>query len=96
MGGLIAINLLLGFVLRGIIDNWAHIGGLVTGMWIGLLIPPTRVPSLRSMWTRPGPTPGTLVPAFGASGTRAVRVVGLVGLAGFLLLLWTLGSAAWG
>lgn len=96
IGVLIAINLVLGFVFRGIIDNWAHIGGLVTGMWIGLLIPPTRVPSLRSMWTRPGPTPGTLVPAFGASGTRVVRVVGLVALAGFLLLLWTLGSAAWG
>ena len=96
MGGLIAINLLLGFVLRGVVDNWAHIGGLVTGLWIGLLLPPTRVPSLRSMWTRPGPTPGTVVPAFGASGARTVRVVGLVALAGFLLLLWTLGSAAWG
>ena len=96
MGGLIAINLLLGFVLRGVVDNWAHIGGLVTGMWIGLLLPPTRVPSLRSMWMRPGPTPGTVEPAFGASGARTVRVAGLVALAGFLALLWTLGAAAWG
>ena len=96
LGGLIAINLLFGLVLRDTVDNWAHIGGLVTGLWIGLLFPPTRIPSLRSMWLRPGETPGTVVPAFGAGGSRAIRAVGLVGLAGFLLVLWTLGAAAWG
>jgi membrane associated rhomboid family serine protease len=95
LGGLIAINLLFGFLVPGI-DNWAHIGGLVAGLWIGLLLPPGRVPTIRSMWMRPGPTPGTTAPAFGPSGTRAVRVAGLVALGGFLLLLWTLGMAAWG
>ena len=31
---LVILNLILGFTLGGI-DNWAHIGGLVTGLWIG-------------------------------------------------------------
>jgi rhomboid protease GluP len=94
-GGLIAINLLFGILVPGI-DNWAHIGGLVTGLWVGFLIPPGRVPTLRSMWLRPGAAPGTVVPAFGPSLTRAIRVGGLVALVGFMLLLWTLGAAAWG
>ena len=94
LGGLIAINLLFGILVPGI-DNWAHIGGLVGGLWIGALYAPTRVPSLRSMWVRSGPTAGTVVPVFGASGTRAARAAGTIALAGFLLLLWTLGVAAW-
>ncbi len=96
MGGLIAINLLLGFVLRGVVDNWAHIGGLVTGMWIGLLFPPTRIPTIRSMWMRPGAAPGTVAPVFGTGGSLAIRAAGLVALTGFLMLLWTVGAAAWG
>jgi membrane associated rhomboid family serine protease len=96
MGGLIAINLLIGFVFGDTIDNWAHIGGLVTGAWIGLLFPPTRVPTLRSLWLRPGPTPGTVVEAFGTSGTRAARAAGLLALAALFLVLWSLGVATWG
>ncbi len=95
LGGLIAINLLFGLLVPGI-DNWAHIGGLVAGLWIGLLFPPSRMPTLRSMWMRTGSVPGTVVPVFGASGTRAIRVGGLVALAVFLGLLWTLGMAVWG
>ena len=95
LGGLIAINLLFGLLVPGI-DNWAHIGGLVAGLWIGLLFPPTRVPTLRSMWMRTGSVPGTVAPVFGAGGTRAIRVGGLVALAVFLGLLWTLGMAVWG
>ncbi len=96
MGGLIAINLLIGFVFGDTIDNWAHIGGLVTGIWIGVLFPPTRIPTLRSMWLRPGPTPGVAVQAFGEVGTRALRVAGLIALAALFVVLWTLGVAAWG
>ena len=96
MGGLIAINLLIGFMFGGTIDNSAHIGGLVTGVWIGVLFPPTRVPTMRSLWLRPGATPGTMVPVFGTSGTRAARVAGLVALAALFLVLWTLGVAIWG
>jgi rhomboid protease GluP len=96
MGGLIAFNLLLGFMLSGTVDNWAHIGGLVSGLWVGLLFAPSRIPTMRSLWMRPGAAPGTMVPAFGAGGMRTIRVVGLMGLAVFYLFLWTLGAAAWG
>ncbi len=52
------LNLILGFTVLGNVDNWAHIGGLVTGLWLGVLLAPTKVPTLRSMWVRPGATPG--------------------------------------
>ncbi len=96
MGGLIAINLLIGFMFGATIDTSAHIGGLITGVWIGVLFPPTRVPTMRSLWLRPGATPGTMVPVFGTSGTRAARVAGLVALGALFLVLWTMGVATWG
>ncbi len=94
LGGLIAINLVFGFVVPGI-DNMAHLGGLLTGFWLGALFPPSRVPTLRSLWMRPGPTPGTMVPVFGSSGMQAVRIAGLLLLAAAFLVLWSLGVAAW-
>lgn len=92
---LIAINLLLGATVAGI-DNWAHIGGLVTGLWLGVLFLPTGVPTLRSMWLKPGPQPGTAVPIVGRSGLVAIEVGGLLALAAGFWVLWTLGIAAWG
>lgn len=94
LGALLAINLVFGLLIPGI-DNMAHIGGLVTGLWFGLLFVPTRVPTLRSMWYRPGPAPGTMVPVYGAAGTRAIRIGGLIALGVGFWLLWTLGVAKW-
>jgi len=90
---LIVLNLALGFTGQGI-DNWAHIGGLVAGLWTGVLLAPTAVPTLRSMWMRKGAN-GAMAPAFGAAGNRGVRVAGFLLLAAFLVLLWTMGIAAW-
>lgn len=92
---LIAINLLLGATVAGI-DNWAHVGGLITGLWLGVLFLPTGVPTLRSMWLKPGPQPGTAVPIVGRGGLVAVEVGGLIALAAGFWVLWTLGIAAWG
>jgi membrane associated rhomboid family serine protease len=92
---LIAINLVFGLSVSGI-DNWAHIGGLVSGLWLGALLPPTGVPTMRSLWRRPGPQPGTTVPAFGGTGTRALQMAGIAGLAAAFAVLWTLGNAFWG
>lgn len=39
IGGIAAINLLIGFTLPGI-DNWGHLGGLVCGAVAGLLLAP--------------------------------------------------------
>lgn len=91
---LIVINLLFGLTTP-LVDNWAHIGGLITGLWLGVLLAPSRVPTLRSMWLRPGPTPGSIVPAFGETGTLGLRVAGAMALAVFFLLLWSMGVAAW-
>jgi len=92
---LVILNLILGFTVLGNVDNWAHIGGLVTGLWLGVLLAPTKVPTLRSMWLRPGATPGTTEPVFGGTGTLAIRIGGLAGLGVFFGLLWMLGIAAW-
>ena len=78
------------------VDNWAHIGGLVTGLTLGALLPPTGVPTLRSLWRRAGPQPGTTVPVFGEGGTTGVRIAGLVALAAAFAGLWLLGAAFWG
>jgi hypothetical protein len=48
------INLFIG-ISAGLvgfgIENSAHIGGLVTGLILGVLIQPTRVESMRRRWT---------------------------------------------
>ncbi len=94
LGGLLAINLLFGFVVQGI-DNFAHIGGLISGVWLGLLLAPTNVPTLRSLWRRPGPVPGTTVPAFGAGGTVVIRLAGIIALLGLFAALFAIGVGAW-
>jgi hypothetical protein len=94
--GIVILNLIIGFAFGGFIDNWAHIGGLVTGLVLGALFTPSRVPTMRSMWLRPGQTPGTTVPVFGSGGTRAVQVAGLAVLAIGFGVLWTIGVSAWG
>jgi membrane associated rhomboid family serine protease len=93
--GLVILNLILGFALPGI-DNWAHIGGLVAGLWLGFLLPPRNVPTLRSMWMRPGAAAGTMVPALGPAVTSVVRIAGLAVIAGLFAVLWLLGVSTWG
>lgn len=54
VGGLLLINIVLGFgvgFIGGGIDNSAHIGGLLTGLILGVLIQPTRVEAMRRRWT---------------------------------------------
>jgi membrane associated rhomboid family serine protease len=51
LGMLVVVNILFGFVIPNI-DNAAHIGGLVTGLWLGTMLPPTRVQTQSSLWQR--------------------------------------------
>lgn len=53
LGMLILLNLAFGFASGGQIDNAAHVGGLVAGLWLGALILPTGVPTLSSLWHQP-------------------------------------------
>ena len=92
--GLIALNLYIGATTPDI-DNLAHIGGLLTGAWFGLLFTPTGVPALKSMWRRPGPEPGTAVPLLRRGGMLAVQAMGIVGLAVAFGVLWAHGYQGW-
>jgi membrane associated rhomboid family serine protease len=84
VGVIIVINLLLGFGLMGgiAIDNAAHLGGLVAGLWLGFVMPPVNVATLSSFW-RVARTPGE-APEPRARGDR--RVAGLL-RAGAVLLV---------
>ena len=51
LGMLILFNILFGLVVPNI-DNAAHIGGLITGLWLGGVIAPTRVETTASYLPR--------------------------------------------
>ena len=80
---LIVLNLVfdVGVVQIGAlsIDIFAHVGGLIAGAWLGLVIPPSA-PTLRTAFVRPGGA-GSTAPRAGllqAAGIAAV-VVAVVG-----------------
>ena len=53
IGMLIVLNLFLGFTFgAGSIDNFAHVGGLLGGAWLGFVLVPHGVPTLASGWVR--------------------------------------------
>jgi membrane associated rhomboid family serine protease len=90
IGMLILLNLAFGFASGGSIDNAAHLGGLVAGLWLGALVLPTGVPTLSSLWQRPsagpaptrGRQPGGPPPAYMAViGIGAVAIVVAAGVA---------------
>lgn len=100
LGMFVIINLVFGFASTGLggnVDNAAHIGGLLAGLWLGFVVPPGRVPTLRSAWQHPvrapmavtgiAGTPGS-VPAEPAAGERSPLLV----VAGVLLLLGVIAA----
>ena len=78
---LIIINILFGFASGGLIDNAAHLGGLVAGLWIGALVPPTGVPTISSLWQRAGD------PKAGGAATGGAAAAGIAKAPGYILLL---------
>ena len=84
LGMLIAINLAFGFAVQGI-DNAAHLGGLAAGVWLGVLLPPTRIQTLASLWQRAGEARTAhlakvpaLIPVLAVGAVAVVVVAGLV------------------
>jgi rhomboid protease GluP len=75
LGMFVVINLAFGFLAGGMIDNAAHVGGLVAGLWLGFVVPPGKVPTLRSAWQHPRGQPSQRSPLLVAAG-----VIGLVGV----------------
>jgi membrane associated rhomboid family serine protease len=54
LGFLVLINFAFGLASGGQIDNAAHVGGFLAGLWLGAVLPPTRVPTMSSLWQDPG------------------------------------------
>jgi hypothetical protein len=88
VGVLIVLNLVLG--LTGIlnVDNFAHIGGLLAGLWLALVIPPGQVQTLGSVWQAPRG-------ARSAAQTLAIRVVGVAALVAVIGGVTVYGTAKW-
>jgi membrane associated rhomboid family serine protease len=92
LGSIVLINLVLGFVIPGI-DNLAHLGGLVTGLWLGFIIKPGQVRTLAGMWEQTGPAGGQ---ADGGDGRRwLIQSIGLGLLVAVLLAGLSVGTARW-
>jgi hypothetical protein len=103
IGALVVINLVLGFGLNtvgGGIDNAAHVGGLLGGLWLGLLIRPAGVAELPLVGRRPGGgMPGSRTDLAGAgvgpdpAAIQVARVIAGIGGLGVALTRWA-GVAA--
>lgn len=80
IGTLIILNLVLGFTFgAGSIDNFAHVGGLLAGAWLGAVLVPRGVPTLASGWVR---TNGLPLP----TDPRATTTLRILAVAALLLL----------
>ncbi len=97
IGFLVVLNLAIGFgfnTLGGNIDNLAHIGGLIGGLWLGLLIPPLGAGAMPVVGRRPGGgMPGSRTAALDGPGAPGAGVVANPGGIGLAVLRWS-GVAA--
>jgi membrane associated rhomboid family serine protease len=82
IGMLIVINLAFGFVLSGTIDNAAHIGGLLAGGWLGLVVVPRGAATLTSLWQRARETAVTARQRYAG----AIAVVGILAIVGAIVV----------
>jgi membrane associated rhomboid family serine protease len=92
LGTLLMINIIFGIVAAGYIDNFAHIGGFVTGALLGIAFVPGRVATIRSMWQ--AGANGQL--AGGFVGSPVGRVAAIVALVGILAASAAIGFSRWG
>jgi len=88
IGVLIVLNLAIGFSGFFNVDNYAHVGGLVAGMWLGLVLPPIQVQTLASVWQAPRG-------AGSRTRTLAVRLVGVAAFAAVVAGVVVYGTARW-
>ena len=84
VGTVIVLNLILnvGFnSVGGNIDIGAHIGGLIAGLWLGFILVPGNVRSVRDLWQRPaGSQVGVAAESVDRRVATLVRFLGVVAL----------------
>ena len=87
LGMLVLINIAFGFAAGGSIDNAAHLGGLAAGLWLGAVVLPIRVPTLSSLWHKPGAgrTGAARSTAPGYALVLGLTVIGIVVAVGIAL-----------
>ena len=90
VGLLILLNLVLGFAgVFGNVDNSAHVGGLLAGLWLGVVIPPGRVPTLASLWHTPGGGDRSRLEQLG------LPLLGVAALVAVLVAGYAVGTGKW-
>jgi membrane associated rhomboid family serine protease len=88
VGILIVLNLVIGFSGFMNVDNYAHVGGLLAGLWLALVLPPGQVQTMASVWQAPR---GVTSPARAA----VLRVVGVVALIVVVGGIVAYGTSEW-
>jgi rhomboid protease GluP len=90
IGMLIVINLAFGFLLSGTIDNAAHVGGLLSGAWLGLVVAPRGAATLSSLWqrAREAAIPARQRYAGAIAALGMVAILGLIGIGLLIRPLW--------
>jgi membrane associated rhomboid family serine protease len=89
LGMFVVINLAFGFLSSGAgfnIDNAAHVGGLLAGLWLGFIVPPGKAPTLRQAWQHPTGAPAERSPILIAAG--------IIGLLGVMATILAVGGAS--
>jgi membrane associated rhomboid family serine protease len=88
IGILIVLNLVIGFSGLLNVDNYAHVGGLLAGLWLGFVLPPSQVQTLASAWQAPrAPRSPRQV--------LALRLVGVAALVAVVGGVVAYGTAQW-
>ena len=88
VGVLIVLNLAIGLLGIMNVDNFAHIGGLVAGLWLAAVIPPTHVQTLGSVWQSPRGARSRVE-------TAAIQSVGVVALVAVIGGVAAYGTIKW-
>ena len=75
---MIVLNLVIGLTGLLNVDNFAHVGGLLAGLWLAIVLPPGQVQTLGSVWQaqRGGRSRVQIV------AVRVVAVVALIAVVG--------------
>jgi membrane associated rhomboid family serine protease len=88
VGVLIVLNLVIGLTGLLNVDNFAHVGGLLAGFWLALVLPPGHVQTLGSVWQAPRG-------ARSRAQTLAVRVGGVVAVIAVVGGVIAYGTTKW-